>query len=627
MSIVDTIDSIRAHLSNAYDAIETKEGIIPENKNIENLKDSILSITAGGLQPQLHSVTITRINNILNISNPSTNGDYVDGYYIYDGDELVQTQSNTTYDLFNLGSGTHSVTVVAYSEFFEDSVASSALVFNSYTVTNALTNLITSNPAALIISGSEYNSILSASSGYYIPDTITVTVNGTSVSSVYNNMTGEISIPALTIVGDINIIAIAATTPKLDAPIISLAGSVISWDAITDATSYDIYVDGVQSANTTNVSYDLKNVLSVDGTYDITVVAKASGYRDSNASNTVSFTYLTVITLGVSGLYDSNPLLTRTDDAVGLSAVVNSSTGLVSSDFDSLFPWSDVTVETINGNKFVHMPDMWFRIGKDTSNNITDVAVSNAQGDTGKWYKVDSFYYSCYGGSIDANSKLCSISGVSRVTQTINEFRTAAAANGSGYFQLDLYHHMVMLFLWWIEFATKNSKSIMTGREGSYGSGAVNTGGTDGLSTPSGYNTTTGQMRYHYIEDFVGNYQNFVDGVFLFNKMEYYVTDNPSNFSDNTTGKYRLSYDYSGGNIRSIGWDSRYPFLCPAKECSGTTYDTYFCGRSYVGDNIAVPAVGIDAGSVFAGYSISSFTYIKATNSVHGGRLLYKPTT
>lgn len=41
---------------------------------------------------------------------------------------------------------------------------------------------------------------------------------------------------------------------------------------------------------------------------------------------------------GVSGLYQESPALTRTDDSVGLSFAINSGTGAISSDFNSVFP-------------------------------------------------------------------------------------------------------------------------------------------------------------------------------------------------------------------------------------------------------------------------------------------------
>lgn len=58
MSIVDKIQSITNHLSEAYSSLEEKGATIPSDKNIENLSDSILSIPSGGVSV----VTLKDIN-------------------------------------------------------------------------------------------------------------------------------------------------------------------------------------------------------------------------------------------------------------------------------------------------------------------------------------------------------------------------------------------------------------------------------------------------------------------------------------------------------------------------------------------------------------------------------------
>lgn len=48
MAVADTINSIKTHLGEAYASLEEKGATIPDNKNIENLADSILSVPSGG---------------------------------------------------------------------------------------------------------------------------------------------------------------------------------------------------------------------------------------------------------------------------------------------------------------------------------------------------------------------------------------------------------------------------------------------------------------------------------------------------------------------------------------------------------------------------------------------------
>lgn len=408
------------------------------------------------------------------------------------------------------------------------------------------------------------------------------------------------------------------------------------------ATGYQIYLNG--TLNTTvpysgsdggTMSVDLENLSDVpEGSLSIYVKGTGTGVAD-NTSNTLSIWYgsAALPIYGVSGLYQSSPTLTRTDAAVGMSATVNDSTGVVSSDFDSVFPWNEATVETVGGNKFLKMPDMYFRIGKDSSNRITDVAVSKMEGtgdSTHTWYKVDSFYYGCYGGSVSSN-KLASVSGVARQhTKTRAEFRTYATANGSGYHQLDLYHRTVMMFLWWIEFANKDSQSIMRGVDNGT---ARSTGGTDSLTSPSGFNTSTKQMRYHYIEDFVGNYYEFVEGSVGNGTAgsTQYVTADPSKFSDSTSGLNALAFNSpasgNGNCIAAFGWDHNNPFLVLPKEVvNNSSYNTYFCDYGSTSNNVVCycGAVWNDSDAYngvsyfIRGLSTISYNHI-------GGRLLYKP--
>lgn len=283
------------------------------------------------------------------------------------------------------------------------------------------------------------------------------------------------------------------------------------------------------------------------------------------------------------------------------------------------------------------MPAMYFRVGFDANKRITDVAVSKAQGATGNWYHVDSFYYGCYGGAV-SDGKLTSVSGVTRqAIKTRAEFRAYAAANGAGYFQRDLYHDTVMKYLWLIEWATTNSASVMTGCINSTGTTAgslsVNTGGTDSVTTPSGYELTRHQMRWHYIEDFIGNFNEFVDGI-VGSESDYYVTSNPTNYGDTTEGYNALSYSFPANAssthrcISALGWDINNLFLSRQIEVNGVNYEIQFCDSSSTSNNV-VAVVGSASTSSTTTYGLFYNGLVSATttNATYSSRLLYKPTT
>lgn len=97
---------------------------------------------------------------------------------------------------------------------------------------------------------------------------------------------------ALLIVCAITITALVAckTTTPLAAPVISLNGNVVSWNAVENATSYDITVGTDSAVNVTTTSYTITK--TAVGSYDVTVVAKSSDakYTDSVKSNKVTYT-------------------------------------------------------------------------------------------------------------------------------------------------------------------------------------------------------------------------------------------------------------------------------------------------------------------------------------------------
>ena len=419
---------------------------------------------------------------------------------------------------------------------------------------------------------------------------------------------------------------------------IQIRGGVISIvNIISGVTSFGVYIDDtlVDTVSYNNSSSWRLNLSQYaddleDGRHIVTLCAIGTGIAD-NRSNPVVYYVGASPVYGVSGLHQSDPVLTRTDDAVGMNFVINDVTGEIASDFNDVFPWNATEVVEDNAGKFVSFPEMYFRIGVDENHLLTDVAVSMQPNGEGTWFRVAPFSYGCYGGSV-SNGTLKSVSGVSRQARTTRAgFRSYAAANGTGYYQLDLYHRTVVMLLWFIEFATKKSDSIMTGRiaySGTQGGSSVcQTGGTDNLGTPSGFETAYGQMRYHYIEDFIGNMQEFVDGVCCKGVGDYdYVTDDPDNFSDDTTGKTPLCYPVPNNNwLTALGWDSDNPFMCMPAETNGGSDTTFFCDYSFNADaSFPVLYCGAHYYYANAAYGLAYFYRNSAgsSNGYLGGRLL-----
>lgn len=323
---------------------------------------------------------------------------------------------------------------------------------------------------------------------------------------------------------------------------------------------------------------------------------------------------------GVSWTNDETTTMTRTDNATEMTYAI--SNGKIASDFDNVFPYNQMKREVIDGNVFVYVPAMFFRIDYDENKKITGVAVSETQGSGDNWYATRPFYYGAYGASSDG-TVLKSVSGASRlysITRAVA--RTRSMNVGTGYHQRDLYAGTILMFLWWIEFATKNSASVMTGCQ--YGQ---KTGNTDTIYNEeegdnfcvSGYNTSTSQMVWHGIEDFIGNGLEWEDGITGNNTKggEQYVSDDYTLYDDYSSGSKMSALSYKspttdGNCLEALGWDETKPFLCqPIATRSDSNYVSGFCDYGSTSNNIvscrgcSVPASASDGVSYFSRSDVS----------------------
>ena len=97
-------------------------------------------------QPTLNAPTIALSGSTLTITNPSSNGNFVTSYKVYNGSTLLATVTSTTVDLLTYIStaGTYAITVKASGTNFNDSASSNSI---SYTVQTQTT------PAISLVSG------------------------------------------------------------------------------------------------------------------------------------------------------------------------------------------------------------------------------------------------------------------------------------------------------------------------------------------------------------------------------------------------------------------------------------------------------------------------------------------
>ena len=168
-----------------------------------------------------------------------------------------------------------------------------------------------------------------------------------------------------------------------------------------------------------------------------------------------------------------NAPLTRTDDSAAFSAAAGVDAGAAANDFDTASIYSEITeVTDAFDNVFVRIPKFYIR-------KTDGVGVKTWQIMKKRWggaYLPKCFVASNgselpyvdigkYNASLDGSgTKLESKTGTyPLMSKNIVQFRGYAQANGAGYQQLDIHVVDMLQTLFYVEFATLHSQSIMNG--------------------------------------------------------------------------------------------------------------------------------------------------------------------
>jgi len=351
---------------------------------------------------------------------------------------------------------------------------------------------------------------------------------------------------------------------------------------------------------------------------------------------------------GVSWTKVSSPILARTDDAVGLQAFPGLDAEAPANGFDTAEIYKDIEEVTDDyGNIFMRIPK--FYIKKTDGTVFKTIQISTGSFSSGGYLPycfwdfsgstvlpyIDVGKYNGYNNGGNLESKT---GKTPTVSQTLTTFRGYATANNSGsslgYQQLDLHTIDVLQCLFYVEFATLNSQSVVAGYTGGGNTSARPTGDCDAVVATTGGVTslTSGSASFIYrgIEHLWGNLWQFVDGVNI-DDNQAYVCLNPANYVvDSFSGNYNvLSYTNGNANqyITAMGYDSSYPFAQLPTVASGGGTTTYYSDYYYQasGSRIAVFG-GLWASAASAGVSywyLNNVSSIAATSL--GSRLLKKP--
>lgn len=340
--------------------------------------------------------------------------------------------------------------------------------------------------------------------------------------------------------------------------------------------------------------FDLTTLGLGTGEYSIQVKAKASGYKDSPLSNSVQYTVAQQgWTFGVSGLTNSSPTLTRTDDSVGYTWTKNSTSGIITTDFDEIFNFEEVT--DTNGNVFIRIPKMYYKRTADTiqlsDHSQTGFACHplflNESGQEMNYFDVGKYKASYQNSELHSYVNVTASGGLDIAMCRDGARENNDYDNAAYQYQIGDLRYLSWLWMFWmVVFATRQTEDVMGTTWYSY-SGAT-TGNTNNLVNNNltypksicGQDPTTHSFKLFGIEDVVGAGFEFVDGV-TFNYGNVYYSLQPSKYvnqaTNSTTGYQQLSYSRAlGGYISSMGLDTNQPAIMIPYDANGSL-STYYC--------------------------------------------------
>ncbi|MCD7864241.1 MAG: DUF6273 domain-containing protein [Lachnospiraceae bacterium] len=332
---------------------------------------------------------------------------------------------------------------------------------NDYDITNSLTNVSTNNTDTycLASNSTDYTTTLAAADGYILPESITVTVGGTTLGSggyTYNSATGVLAITATSITGDI-IIAVegvastytlTAAAPTFDAVAYGYtqpvaAGITITSTGNTDATITDVSLSGtdggsftlnktdgttITKGTTDSTTYTIQPAANLDaGTYIATITVT---YNNSAAATAeVSFT---VNKADQSVSYSESTMTKHINDA----AITNTLTQTIG-DGTISYTSSDTTVATVNATTgevtIVGAGSTTITATAASTGNYNEATASYTLTVTAHSYSEPSFTWSEDGKSCIVSFTCTDCNDVQTVTATvISKVKTAATATENG---------------------------------------------------------------------------------------------------------------------------------------------------------------------------------------------------
>lgn len=282
------------------------------------------------------------------------------------------------------------------------------------------------------------------------------------------------------------------------------------------------------------------------------------------------------------------------------------------------FPRKGLRIKTVDKKVYVSMT------------NVVDDPDFKYYAHTRGNQRKNNFYLGAYLG-YEESGKLRSIVGKeSIINKKIEDNRTLAQANGKGYEILAFYQWTFLQAMYVLKYGNLNSQSsIGTGYIPKYASDdpddiPINrlTGKTNGKGIDFGSLDNKTKIRFQWIEDFFGNYNQYCDGIIIKNNKIWIGTDN----FNNTASGYKSydAYDVNMEYIKSVIGNNEMGFIPESGKGSSTTY---YCDISIMNihnnPDSCLMVGGSWGGTYMGAFHISSSGLDDIFNNNNSSRLMF----
>ena len=290
-------------------------------------------------------------------------------------------------------------------------------------------------------------------------------------------------------------------------------------------------------------------------------------------------------------------------------------------------------IDGTDGNVMVQIPKFWYKYefadGKhkwlisDGEQPGFEVHPAFDRGGTIRDFR----YYPAYQGFTLSGNLISGSGRVPTANKTRAVFRTEAAANGTGWSQIDWNLLIAVQLLYLTEYADFDTQDMLGQGITSGSTYTAVTGSSNSLGNASSprTNTNTQFMSYRGIENWYGQIFKFIDGVNIKDR-EYFVNKKPSTYADDVfTGDYvttGMTMAAANGYVKNIV-QTKNGFISSDATGTNSTYIPDFQYQATTGNRIVFFGGTAGNGLAAGGFCVGGDSAASSAHAAIGSAVSY----